>query len=260
MHKIFSSFLILFFISGCFTVEGTKRRQLNIVPDGKMNELGTQAYAEILSKEKISNNQKLTQEVREIGERIAKASGANLNWEFNLIDSPQINAFCLPGGKVAVYTGILKVAKNRAGLATVMSHEIAHAIAKHGAERMTQGIITQAGLALADLSMGDNRYKGAIMASLGVGAQIGVLLPFSRAHESEADVLGLQYMAKAGYDPSEAAQFWKRMKAASGGGPPQFLSTHPSSETRSNTLSKLAQEYKTKYYAKSDKQPNRSLF
>ncbi len=261
-NRIASSILILLFsfsVQHCVTVEGTGRQALNFVPDSTMNRLGLQAFEQILENEKLSTDKVMTAEVKEIGKRIAKASGVNFDWEFRLIESDQVNAFCLPGGKVAIYTGILKVAKNRAGLAAIMGHEVAHAVARLGAERMSQGLLTQAGLTLADLTLsaGDNPHRNNIMAALGLGAQVGVMLPFSRKHETEADVLGLRYMAQAGYDPSEAALFWQRMKALSGGGPPEFLSTHPSASTRSETLSSRAQDYKVRYFEKSDKQENK---
>jgi predicted Zn-dependent protease len=178
--------------------------------------------------------------VRSIGQRLAKvADDPGFEWEFNVIRDDQVNAFCLPGGKVAVYTGLLPVAKNEDGLAAVMGHEIAHAIARHGAERMAHQKLVQigtlaAGVALSDM---DPAAQRAVMGALGVGAQFGVLLPFSREHESEADYMGLIYLARACFNPREAPELWVRMGEAGGRqGPAEWMSTHPSHETRIRQL------------------------
>lgn len=223
--------------SGCATVPETGRSQLLLFPDSQMTALGLQAYEEILKKEKVSTDPEANALVRRVGERIAVASGKDYEWRFTVIDAPKtINAFALPGGKVAVYTGILPVTQDEAGLAVVMGHEVAHATARHGAERMSQSTLLQ-GLALGGgvaLGGGDPEKSRAIYGALGVGAAVGVVLPFSRKQESEADRIGLRYMARAGYDPEAAIPFWERMDAAARGKqrPPEFLSTHPSGETR----------------------------
>jgi predicted Zn-dependent protease len=176
--------------------------------------------------------------VTRVGSRIARATGRlDYRWEFKVIeDDRQVNAFALPGGKVAVYTGILPVTRDDAGLATVMGHEVAHAIARHGGERVSQGLLVQMGLAAAQAAManGDPRTVEQVTGLLGAGAALGIILPFSRAQESEADRLGLIYMAKAGYDPRAAVSFWQRMEQAARGrrSPPEFLSTHPSHGAR----------------------------
>jgi predicted Zn-dependent protease len=170
-------------------------------------------------------------------------------WEFNLVESDEINAWCMPGGKVVVYTGILPVCKEEAWLAVVMGHEIAHAVAKHGAERMSQGLVAQglgAGLSVA-LANEPAQTQQLWMTAFGVGAQYGALLPFSRTQESEADHLGLDFMAMAGYDPHVAVPFWERMASGGGGKPPEFMSTHPSDATRVANLNKLMPEA-MKYY------------
>ena len=172
------------------------------------------------------------------------------NWEFNLVESKDVNAWCMPGGKVVVYTGILPITRDETGLAVVMGHEIAHAVAEHGNERMSQGLITQfGGLALAKaLENKPEETQALWMGAFGLGAQVGVLLPFSRLHESEADHLGLIFMAMAGYDPNQAVNFWQRMAKMKGGqAPPEFLSTHPSDETRINKIKKLLPKA-MKYY------------
>ena len=223
--------------AGCATVPETGRSQLLLFPDSQMNALGLQAYEEILKKEKVSADPEANALVRRVGERIAAASGKDYDWRFTVIDDPKsANAFCLPGGKVAVYTGILPVTRDDAGLAVVMGHEVAHATARHGAERMSQSTLVQ-GLALGGgvaLGGGDPQRTRAIFGALGAGAAVGVILPFSRKQESEADRIGLRYMARAGYDPEAAVGFWERMDAAAQGKsrPPEFLSTHPSGETR----------------------------
>ncbi|HWP35796.1 MAG TPA: M48 family metallopeptidase, partial [Thermodesulfobacteriota bacterium] len=225
-------------VAGCATVPETGRSQLILLPESQMVRLGAEAYREALKGQKVSTDPEANAMVRRVGERIARASGRDYDWEFTVLDDPKtINAFALPGGKVAVYTGILPVAQDDAGLATVMGHEVAHATARHGAERLSQGLVAQLALAGAGLTLQDKdpATRQAILAALGVGATVGVLLPFSRRQESEADRIGLRYMARAGYEPEAAVAFWERMEAATrgrGGRPPEFLSTHPSGPTR----------------------------
>jgi predicted Zn-dependent protease len=172
-------------------------------------------------------------------------------WEFNLIESPEINAWCMPGGKVVVYTGILPITQNEGGLAVVMGHEIAHAIAKHGDERMSQGLVTSLGGLALDTALKDKpeQTKQLWMTAYGVGAQFGVMLPYSRLHESEADHLGLIFMALAGYDPHIAVDFWQRMAKQGGAKPPEFVSTHPSDEKRIREIQAEIPEA-MKYYKK----------
>jgi len=216
--------------------------------------LGAQSYSEILSKEKISQNARLNEMIQRVGKRLAAASDMpDLEWEFKLIESPQQNAFALPGGKVAFYTGILQICKNEAGVATVMGHEIAHAIARHGAQRMTQQMLITGALSFASLSYGNSKYKPLILGALGVGATYGLQLPFSRSNESEADEIGIIYMAHAGYDPREAVNFWTRFQNAKGSQPPEFMSTHPSDETRIGRLTELLPKALKEYDASSAK-------
>ena len=213
--------------------------------------LGKQAYKQILKKEKDSDDKKTTALVKQIGLRIAKVSAMpNLDWEFHLIKSEQQNAFALPGGKVAVYTGLLPVAMNEAGLATVMSHEIAHVIARHGAQRMTRQLILTAGLMATSISLNNSKQKKMIMAALGVGIVYGLTLPFSRTNEAEADQIGLRYMARAGYNPNEAIRFWKRFANVKGGQKvPEFLSTHPADKTRIALINRYLTRAKIDYNA-----------
>ena len=193
----------------------------------------------------------MNQIIRRVGQRIASVSDMpKLEWEIKLIESDQKNAFALPGGKIAIYTGILSIAKNEAGLATVMSHEIAHVIARHGAQRMTQQMLLQGAMIGAGLSMKNSTQKNIVLSALGVGVLYGFTLPFSRLHESEADQIGLIYMAKAGYDPNEAINFWERFGQVKGGkGPPEWASTHPADATRiqglRSYLSRAKYDYQT---------------
>jgi len=225
------------FAAGCYSVPVTGRKAFSIIPDSQAAALGADSYREILSQSRIITGGPQYDSVVRVGRRIAAASDQpGLDWEFNLIDDDKtLNAFCLPGGKVAVYSGILRITQDDAGLATVVAHEIAHAIARHGSERMTDELAFQiGGMGLAALlDKKSETTRQLIMAAYGVGGQVGVLLPFGRSQESEADHIGLVYMARAGYDPHAAVGFWQRMEAAAQGGqPPEFLSTHPSHERR----------------------------
>lgn len=222
----------------CATTPGTNRTQLNLVSDEQMNAEGEAAYKDILSKSKISQKPKLNSEVVNIGRKIAAASGVDYQWEFSVIDEQQVNAFCLPGGKVAVYTGIIPVAQNNAALAAIMGHEVAHAVLKHSAERASQQMVLGVGASIAGGLFGNSQYRDAIAAVMGVGVMYGVSLPFSRFHEAEADKLGLEYTAKAGYDPREAVGLWERM-GAQGSRTPEILSTHPDPINRAKDLGKL---------------------
>jgi predicted Zn-dependent protease len=244
-------------IVACSTVPLTGRKQLSLIPSSQMLGMSYQQYGEFLQSNKLSANQQQTQLVRGVGVRIQKAvedymaqnnMGDRLNgykWEFNLVESNEVNAWCMPGGKVVVYTGILPVTQTEAGLAVVMGHEIAHAIAEHGGERMSQMLLAQlGGMALeVALDKEPEKTKQLWMSVYGLGAQVGVLLPYSRTHESEADHLGLIFMSMAGYDPNEAVTFWQRMSEMKGGqAPPELLSTHPSDATRIEDLKKAIPE------------------
>ena len=247
MKTIICSALVLaLVIIGCSTVPVTGRSQLNLIPNDEMLALSFQEYSSFLKENKLSTDAQKTAMVKRVGTRIQKAveeyfAGRGLSselsgykWEFNLVEDPQVNAWCMPGGKVVVYTGILPLTRNEAGLAVVMGHEIAHAVAEHGNERMSQALLQQAGGVALAVAMKDEpaETRNMWLAAYGVGSQVGVLLPFSRTQESEADHLGLIFMAMAGYDPHAAPEFWKRMASQGGAKPPEFLSTHPADETR----------------------------
>jgi predicted Zn-dependent protease len=241
-------------LAACARVEGTNRRQFLITSEAQENALGAQAYQEVLEKGKNANDPVGQAMVERVGRRLAAvAPQRGYQWEFTLIEDPTPNAFCLPGGKVAIHTGILGLCRNEAGLATVMGHEIGHAIARHGGERMSQGTaasIVGSTVAAALQAKGvDPTTQNIATTAFGLGAKYGVILPFSRAHETEADALGIDYLAKAGYEPQEAVAFWTRFAALSGDGGPSFLSTHPKSADRAQTLDKLLPKAKATYEA-----------
>lgn len=261
--QIFLLFIIVLFIA-CQTVPITGRQQLSLVPSETILGMSYNNYSEFLSKHKVITNTEDAQMVKMVGQNIQHAvetffSQNNLSdrlrgyrWEFNLIEDKNINAWCMPGGKVVVYSGILPVAKDDAGLAVVVGHEIAHAVAQHGDERMSQGLLAQmGGVALSTaLSQKPKETTNLFMTAYGLGTQVGVLLPYSRLQESEADRLGLIFMAMAGYDPHNAIDFWKRMSSAKqGASPPEFLSTHPADESRMRNIEKLIPEA-MQYYRK----------
>lgn len=240
-----TAFLGLLLLTGCATTPYTNRRQLMIVSEEQEDEMGAQAYRETLQKAKLSNDAAAVAMVRRVGERIAKAADKpSFKWEFNLIDDPKtVNAFCLPGGRVAVYTGILPLTQDEAGLAVVMGHEVAHALARHGAERISDDTLAQQ--ALGVVVQGRSEVTQMIV---GQAYGIGIALPFGRRQESEADHIGLILMAKAGYDPHAAIPFWQRMAAKSGGNaPPVFLSSHPSDKQRIERIQEQLPEA-LKYY------------
>jgi metalloendopeptidase OMA1, mitochondrial len=244
MKKTITILVLLLGITSCAKTPVSGKKALVLTSSSSENEQGAEAYKEILSKEKEVTGTAQAKLVEEIGKKIAAvANQPDFQWEFKTIQSDEPNAFCLPGGKVAVYTGIFKYAQNEAGLATVMGHEIGHAIARHGGQRMTQTMIANvgmAGLAIAGLSKMDPTKKAAVMAALGAGVTYGVILPFSRSHETEADEIGLVLMSKAGYDPRESVNFWDRFAQADGGkAPPEFLSTHPGSGKRRDNLKSM---------------------
>jgi len=232
-----AALLVCVGMTACQTVPITGRSQLLLLSEADEMQMGIQSYREVVKKSKLSTDPATNDLVKRVGTRIAAATGrTDFPWEFVVIEDRQANAFALPGGKVAVYTGILPITKDETGLATVLGHEVAHAVARHGAERMSQGLLVQVGLAgtMAALSKRDPQTIQTVGALLGAGAAVGLMLPWSRSQESEADHLGLIYMAKAGYNPSAARDLWIRMAEASKGHdrPPEFLSTHPSESTR----------------------------
>lgn len=248
----------------CATVAVTGRQQLNLVSNAEIIPVVNQQYDSIVRTAKLSSDARQTAMVKDVGRKIQKAveqymaqnnaSSAleGFQWEYNLIDDPKtVNAWCMPGGKVAFYTGIMPICKDEAGVAVVMGHEVAHAIANHGRERMSQGMVANGLLGTFGAAFNQNPTltKQLLFQAVGMGTQVS-MLRFSRQHESEADKIGLIFMAMAGYDPQEAPEFWKRMSSQGGGGsPPEWLSTHPSQSTRIQDLNAAMPEA-MKYYKK----------
>lgn len=262
--KIFVPIILLALtVYYCSTVPITGRKQLSLVSSSEMNSMSFAQYSEFIKQSKLTSNKSDLELVRRVGVNIQKAVEnyfvqKNLSkelegyaWEFNVVESEEVNAWAMPGGKVVVYTGILPITKDETGLAVVMGHEIAHAIAQHGAERMSQGLLQQLGGVALSVALQNEpgTTQNLFMTAYGVGTTVGVMLPFSRTHESEADHLGLIFMAMAGYDPSAAVDFWTRMSAQGGQKPPEWLSTHPSDETRIADLKKELPEAMS-YYKK----------
>lgn len=245
------------FTIGCSTTPVTGRRQLLVMSEEKENAMGLTAYEEVLQDEPVTKNAAAIAMVQRVGNRIAAvADRPDFQWDFNVIEAETQNAFCLPGGKVAVYTGILPVCQSEAGLAVVMSHEIAHAIARHGGERMSHQTAQNKAKDALNYMMREKSEatQDIVMTAYGAGAQYGAILPYSRKHELEADHIGVMLMAKAGYDPSEAPKFWERFAGQKDGKTPmEFLSTHPSDARRSSALRELLPEAMGLYEAAPEK-------
>ena len=241
-HRILLLIVCTLSLMACKTVPGTGRKQLNFMSIGQEMTLGAQAYTETLSQSNLITSGRDYEMVRRIGDRIAQAAvamypepAAEFEWDIQLIDEPQTaNAWCLPGGKMAVYTGLLPITQDEDSLAAVVGHEVAHAVARHGGERMSQQMGMELVLGIVDVGLGnsDPARRDAVMQTLTGVSTVGVMLPFSRSHESEADEIGLMMAANAGYDPRAAVGLWERMAARGGERPPEFLSTHPSESTR----------------------------
>lgn len=248
---------LMFLVTGCQTVPVTERRRLLVTSESSENEMGLTAYQDVLKSEPVTKNEKYQELVKRVGQRIAAvADRPDFNWEFNVIESKTQNAFCLPGGKVAVYTGLLPVCQDEAGLAVVMSHEVAHAIARHGGERMTYQTAQNLGKTAVGmvLQKQEEQKKQIVLTAYGAASQYGVILPYSRKHELEADHIGLLLMAKAGYDPSVAPGFWERFSSLKqGDAPMEWLSTHPSDARRAAALRELLPTAMQNYEAAAEK-------
>ena len=241
-------------LAACVKVPVTGRRQANLIPDALMRQVGASTYLSMLAGEEVAKGTENAKVINSVGKKIAKsADEPKFDWQFKLFqDSENINAWCLPGGKIAVYTGLLPVVESEAGLAFVMGHEVGHATAHHGAERLSQQLAVLGGLGALYLYL-DNKTElsleqiAVISAAAGVGAEVGYVLPFSRLHEKEADVIGMMYMAKSGYPPEEAPLVWDRMQEATGGGQISILSTHPSNKDRKKNLNQWMPKAKKRY-------------
>ncbi len=260
MKKILLIFVVGLSAYACATVPLTGRSQLSLVSSAEIQPLVNEEYAKVIKESKVVNGTSDGQRVLKVGNKMAKAVEQYLisegysdlanefKWEFNLVESSDVNAWCMPGGKVAFYTGIMPVAKDEAGLAVVMGHEIAHAVAAHARERMSTGLVTNFGVGVLSTAIGQNPTltQNILLQSVGVGSELG-MLSFSRKHELEADEMGLVFMAMSGYDPRQAPIFWERMSAQAGQSPPEFLSTHPGPANRIEKLNAKMPEA-LKYY------------
>lgn len=251
MKKIILIFTVFIAVSACKVNPFTGQKTLNFYPNSQIFPTAFAQYDQFLTENKVVKGTSESQMITKVGQRISAASERWLSangypgylkdykWEYNLVNDETVNAWCMPGGKIVFYTGILPICQGETGVAVVMGHEVAHALADHGAQRMSAGTLQQVGaVGVAVATSGKSaEAQNTFMQAYGIGTQVGGMLPFSRSHETEADRIGLQIMAIAGYDPYEAAELWKRMKANSGGAaPPEFMSTHPSNDTRINNL------------------------
>ncbi|WP_339917521.1 M48 family metallopeptidase [Yeosuana marina] len=257
IKKVSVLLAVLVLILSCATNPFTGKQTMALVPNSQLFPTAFAQYDQFLTDNKVIKGTADAAMVTRVGQKIAVAAERWLNanghvgylkdykWEYNLVDDKTVNAWCMPGGKIVVYTGILPIAKGEAGLAAILGHEVAHALANHGQQRMSAGMIQQ-GLAVAgNIAIKDEKSRNAFNQYYGVGSQVGVMLPFSRSHETEADSIGIILMAIAGYNPDEAAELWKRMSAQSGGqAPPEILSTHPSNQSRIANLTALAPKAK----------------
>jgi len=247
-------FCILFLgIAACKTNPFTGKKTLNFYPNSQIFPSAFAQYDQFLTENKVLKDTKDAQMITRVGQRIASAAERWLNangypgylkdykWEYNLVNDKTVNAWAMPGGKIVFYTGILPICDGETGVAVVMGHEVAHALADHGAQRLSAGTLQQIGAVAGNVAIQDENNRNLFNQAYGVGSNVLGMLPFSRSHETEADRIGIQIMAIAGYDPTEAAELWKRMKANSGGqAPPEFLSTHPSNDTRIANLTNWA--------------------
>jgi predicted Zn-dependent protease len=262
IRQIVISFALIISMLGCATVPHTGRRQLNMVSDQQLDALALKAFNEVMTKEQECKDPRINEMVRRVSDRINKAAEAvdkpGFKWDVRVIDKDVPNAFCLPGGKIVVFTGIIPYVKNEAGLAAVIGHEVAHAVARHGGERMSQqlalkGAVTAGGEILKNEDGNLDAKSKIILGALGMGGTIGVILPYSRIHEVEADRIGQLYMAAAGYDPAECARLWERMAKINKPPVPVWLSTHPPEDERIRKLNEHLPDARKLY----DKSPTR---
>ena len=253
MKKIVMILMVFMGVIACKTNPFTGQKVLNFYPNSQIFPTAFAQYDQFLEENKVITGTEDARMITKTGQRIAAAAERWLTangypgylqdykWEYNLVNDETVNAWCMPGGKIVFYTGILPICQGETGVAVVMGHEVAHALADHGAQRMSAGALQQLGAVAGNVAIQDEQKRSIFNQAYGIGSQVGVMLPFSRSHETEADRIGLQIMAIAGYNPDEAAELWKRMKANSdGAAPPEFLSTHPSNDTRIANLSQWA--------------------
>lgn len=253
MKKVLLILVVFLGVSACKVNPFTGQKVLNFYPNSQIFPMAFAQYDQFLGENKVVTGTADAQMITRAGQRISTAAERWLTangypgylkdykWEYKLVDDKTVNAWCMPGGKIVFYTGILPICKGETGVAVVMGHEVAHALADHGAQRMSAGTLQQIGAVAGNVAIQDPQKRNMFNQAYGIGSSLGVMLPFSRSHETEADRIGLQIMAIAGYNPDEAAELWKRMKANSGGeAPPEFMSTHPSNDTRINNLAAWA--------------------
>ncbi len=251
-NKVVAIGTLALFLS-CATNPFTGKKTLALVSNNQLFPTAFAQYDQFLSENNVVKGTSDAEMIQRVGQRIAVAAERWLDangyqgylkdykWEYNLVNDKTVNAWCMPGGKIVFYTGILPIAQNETGIAAIMGHEVAHALANHGQQRMSAGMLQQLGAVAGNVAIKDQQSRDIFNQAYGVGSQVGVMLPFSRSHETQSDEIGIILMAIAGYNPDEAAELWKRMQANSGGeAPPQFLSTHPSNESRINNLTSLA--------------------
>ncbi|WP_460218726.1 M48 family metallopeptidase [Psychroserpens sp. MEBiC05023] len=255
-NKIVATGIIALFLS-CTTNPFTGNKTLALVSNAQLFPTAFAQYDQFLTENKVVTGTADADMIKRVGQRIAVAAERWLNanghqgylddykWEYNLVNDKTVNAWCMPGGKIVFYTGILPIAQNETGIAAIMGHEVAHALANHGQQRMSAGMLQQIGAVAGNIAIKDEKSRNLFNQAYGIGSTVGVMLPFSRSHETQSDEIGLYLMAIAGYNPDEAAELWKRMKANSGGqAPPEFLSTHPSNDTRISNLQNWAPKAK----------------
>ncbi len=253
MRKLSLTIAVFLAVLACKTNPFTGKSTLNFMPNSQIFPMAFAQYDQFLTENKVITGTAESQMITSVGQRIASAAERWLDangypgylndykWEYNLVNDETVNAWCMPGGKIVFYTGILPITQTETGVAVVMGHEVAHALADHGAQRMSAGMVQQLGAVAGNVAIKDPKARNIFNQSYGIGSTVLGMLPFSRSHETEADRIGLQIMAIAGYNPDEAAELWRRMKAKSGGqAPPEFMSTHPSNDTRINNLTAWA--------------------
>ncbi len=253
MKRLILTLSVFLAVVSCKTNPFTGKSTLNFYPNSQVFPMAFAQYDQFLGENKVITGTSQAQMITKVGQRISSAAERWLDangypgylkdyqWEYKLVDDKTVNAWCMPGGKIVFYTGILPITQNETGIAVVMGHEVAHALADHGAQRMSASTLQQIGAVAGNVAIQDPETRNMFNQAYGLGSQLGIMLPFSRGHETEADRIGLQIMAIAGYNPEEAAKLWQRMQANSGGGaPPEFLSTHPSNQTRINNLTAWA--------------------
>ncbi|GGG56780.1 peptidase M48 [Croceivirga lutea] len=252
MKKVLLTITVFLSVVACKTNPFTGKSTFNMFPNSQIFPMAFAEYDQFLTDNKVVTGTSEAQMITNVGQKIASAAERWLNangypgylkdykWEYNLVQDETVNAWCMPGGKIVFYTGILPICQDETGIAVVMGHEVAHALADHGAQRMSAGMAQQIGAVAGNVAIKNEQWLNVFNQSYGVVSSVGVMLPFNRSHETEADRIGLQIMAIAGYNPDEAAELWKRMKARGGQAPPEFLSTHPSNDTRINNLTAWA--------------------